>query len=133
MAATLTEKILARASGKTSVTPGEIVTTRVDLAMMHDSGGPRRVKPMLERLNAKVWDPDKIVVVSDHYVPAIDAESAEILDLTRKWVKAAGIGKFFDMRGICHVVLPENGLIRPGMLAVGGDSHSPTGGGDGRR
>ncbi len=128
MAATLTEKILARASGKTQVTPGEIVTARVDLAMMHDSGGPRRVKPMLERLGAKVWDPDRIVVVSDHYVPAIDAESAQILDLTRKWVKSAGISKFFDMRGICHVVLPENGLIRPGMLAVGGDSHSPTGG-----
>jgi 3-isopropylmalate/(R)-2-methylmalate dehydratase large subunit len=96
--------------------------------MMHDSGGPRRVKPILERLGAKVWDPDKVVVISDHYVPATDAESAAILDLTRKWVAENGVARFYDMQGICHVVLPERGHLRPGMFVVGGDSHSPTGG-----
>ncbi|UYV37373.1 aconitase family protein [Rhodobacteraceae bacterium D3-12] len=126
--ATLSEKILARASGRDSVRPGEIVMVSVDLAMMHDSGGPRRVKPMLEQLGAQVWNPDKIVVVSDHFVPAVDADSAAILDLTRKWVKETQIRRFYDMKGICHVVLPENGLIQPGMMAVGGDSHSCTGG-----
>lgn len=128
MGMTLAEKIIARAAGVPAVRPGAIVTCAVDLAMMHDSGGPRRVKPMLERLGATVWDPDKVVVVSDHYVPAVDPESAAILDLTRKWAKAAGIGRFYDMQGICHVVLPERGLLRPGMFVVGGDSHSPTGG-----
>ncbi|MFN4274991.1 MAG: 3-isopropylmalate dehydratase large subunit [Ferrovibrio sp.] len=125
---TLAEKLVARAAGLQSVRPGEVVTARVDLAMMHDSGGPRRVAPMLERLQAKLWDPDRVVVISDHYVPAVDAESAGILDLTRKWVKAAGVTKFHDMQGICHVVLPERGHLRPGMFVVGGDSHSPTGG-----
>jgi len=125
---TLAEKIIARAAARASVRPGEIVTCRVDLAMMHDSGGPRRIKPILEKLGAKVWDPDKVVIISDHYVPAIDAESAAILDLTRKWAAANGIARFYDMQGICHVVLPERGHLRPGMFAVGGDSHSPTGG-----
>lgn len=125
---TLAEKLVARAAGRDSVRPGEVVTAKVDLAMMHDSGGPRRVAPMLERLQAKLWNPDRVVVISDHYVPAVDAESAGILDLTRKWVKAAGVTKFHDMQGICHVVLPERGHLRPGLFVVGGDSHSPTGG-----
>lgn len=125
---TLAEKIIARAAGLGSVAPGNVVTCAVDLAMMHDSGGPRRVKPLLERLGAGVWNPDKVVVVTDHYVPAVDAESAGILDLTRKWTKQQGIAAFHDMQGICHVVLPERGHLRPGMFVVGGDSHSPTGG-----
>jgi 3-isopropylmalate/(R)-2-methylmalate dehydratase large subunit len=128
MSQTLAEKIIARAAGRDRVTPGDIVTCRVDLAMIHDSGGPRRVKPILDRLDAKVWDPDKIVAVSDHYVPAFDAESAHILSLTRQWVAEQGISRFHDMQGICHVVLPERGHLRPGMFVVGGDSHSPTGG-----
>ena len=127
-ASTLAEKIIARASGREAVRPGEIVTARVDLAMMHDSGGPRRVAPILEELGARVWDPDRVLVVTDHYVPAVDAESARILDLTRKWVREAGVRRFHDMRGICHVVAQEGGHLRPGMFVVGGDSHSPTGG-----
>jgi 3-isopropylmalate/(R)-2-methylmalate dehydratase large subunit len=126
--ATLAEKIIARAAGRDRVRPGEIVTCRVDLAMMHDSGGPRRVKPMLERLGARVWDPDRVVLVTDHYVPAVDPESAAILRLTRRWAAEAGIARFHDMQGICHIVLPEEGYVRPGMFAVGGDSHAPTAG-----
>jgi 3-isopropylmalate/(R)-2-methylmalate dehydratase large subunit len=125
---TLAEKIIARAAGKARVAPGDIVTAKVDLAMMHDSGGPRRVKPMLERLGVGVWDASKIVLVSDHYVPAVDGESAAILDTTRKWAAANGIARFHDMQGICHVILPERGYLAPGMFCVGGDSHSPTGG-----
>jgi len=125
---TLAEKIIARAAGKDRVAAGDIVTCRVDLAMMHDSGGPRRVAPILERLGAEVWDPDCVVVVTDHYVPAVDAESAAILDLTRKWVTANHVDRFHDMQGICHVVLQENGHLAPGMFVVGGDSHSPSGG-----
>jgi 3-isopropylmalate/(R)-2-methylmalate dehydratase large subunit len=125
---TLAEKILARAAGRKSVSPGEIVTCKVDLAMVHDSSGPRRLAPMLDRLGAKPWDPSRIVIITDHYVPAFDAESAAILDLTRKWVAEQGVTKFHDMQGICHIVLPERGYLRPGMFAVGGDSHSPTAG-----
>lgn len=125
---TLAQKIVARAAGRESVAPGEIVTCKVDLAMIHDSGGPRRVKPILERLGVGVWDPDRVVVVSDHYVPAVDADSAAILKLTRDWVKAQAIRKFYDQQGICHVVLPERGNLTPGQFVVGGDSHSPTGG-----
>ncbi|MFQ5625131.1 MAG: aconitase family protein [Methyloligellaceae bacterium] len=128
MGATLAEKIIAKASGRASVKPGEFVTCAVDLAMMHDSGGPRRVKPILERLGVGVWDPDSIVVVTDHFVPPVDAMSADILDMTRKWVAEKNIRNFYDMQGICHVVLPERGHLLPGMFVVGGDSHSPTGG-----
>ena len=128
MGSTLAEKIIANASGRERVQPGDFVTCSVDLAMMHDSGGPRRVEPVLKRLGAKVWDPDKVVLITDHFVPPVDAMSAAILDLTRKWADANGIENFYDMQGICHVVLPERGHLSPGMFVVGGDSHSPTGG-----
>ena len=125
---TLAQKIIARAAGKAEVEVGEIEIGSVDLAMIHDSGGPRRVAPILERLGVEVWDPEKLVVVTDHYVPVFDAESRAILDLARDWVKKQGVARFHDEEGICHVVLPENGYLKPGMFAVGGDSHSPTGG-----
>jgi 3-isopropylmalate/(R)-2-methylmalate dehydratase large subunit len=128
MKRTLAQKLVARAAGRDTVAPGEIVTCKVDLAMMHDSGGPRRVKPMLERLGAKVWDPSKVVVITDHYLPAYDEESRKIIRIARDWVREAGVESFYDAQGICHVVLPERGHLRPGMFAVGGDSHSPTGG-----
>jgi 3-isopropylmalate/(R)-2-methylmalate dehydratase large subunit len=126
--ATISEKILARAAGKSRVQAGEIITAKVDLAMMHDSGGPRRVASKLRELGAAIWDKDRVVVVSDHYVPAVDADSAAILHFTRGWVAEQGIRHFYDMRGICHVVLPEHGHLMPGLFAVGGDSHSPSAG-----
>ena len=128
MAQTLAQKLVARAAGKSTVTPGDIVTCEVDLAMVHDSSGPRRLKPRLERLGAKVWDPSKVVVITDHYLPAYDDDSRKIIQIARDWVKEAGVNAFYDAQGICHVVLPERGHLRPGMFAVGGDSHSPTGG-----
>jgi len=128
MSQTLAQKLVAKAARRTSVEPGEIVTCQVDLAMFHDSSGPRRLQPMLERLQARVWDPDRIVLVTDHYVPADDAESRQILDFTRAWARDHGIRSFYDGQGICHVVLPQQGHVRPGMFAVGGDSHSSTGG-----
>jgi 3-isopropylmalate/(R)-2-methylmalate dehydratase large subunit len=127
-AMTLAEKIVARACGRASVTPGEIVTARVDLAMIHDSGGPRRVGPILKRLGAPIWDPSRVALVIDHYLPADDPESAAIVDGARRFAADERLGHFFDGEGICHVVVPERGLLRPGMFVVGGDSHSPTGG-----
>ena len=128
MANTLVEKIIARASGRSSVAPGEIVTCKVDLAMFHDSSGPRRVGPRMRELGASVWDPSKVVVVTDHYTPAVDLESAAIQKLTREWAKENKVGAFYDQQGICHIVLAEGGHLRPGMFCAGGDSHSTTGG-----
>jgi 3-isopropylmalate/(R)-2-methylmalate dehydratase large subunit len=125
---TLAQKIIARAAGRESVRVGELVIGKVDLAMMHDSGGPRRVAAMLKEIGATVWNRDKVVVVSDHFVPAVDAESAKILKLTRDWVRANQVDRFHDMQGICHVVITEHGYVSPGMFCVGGDSHSPTAG-----
>lgn len=128
MPQTLTEKILARAAGRDAVRPGEIVTCRVDLALLLDSGGPRRIWPRLKELGVGVWDPDRIVLCTDHFTPAVDAESAAILKLTRDFAREFGVRRFFDMRGIGHVLLAEQGLLEPGMFAVGGDSHSSMGG-----
>jgi 3-isopropylmalate/(R)-2-methylmalate dehydratase large subunit len=127
MATTLAQKIIARASGRTAVSPGEIVTARVDLAMIHDSGGPRRVEPILRDLGVGLFDPDKVVLISDHFVPGDTDEGAQILELTRRWARERKVA-FHDGEGICHVVLPEKGHLKPGMFVVGGDSHSPTGG-----
>jgi 3-isopropylmalate/(R)-2-methylmalate dehydratase large subunit len=126
--ATLTEKILARAAGRPAVRPGEVVTCRVDLALLLDSGGPRRIWPRLKELGVGVWDPDRIVLCTDHFTPAVDAESAAILRLTREFAATFGIRRFFDMQGIGHVVLAEQGFLEPGMFACGGDSHSSMGG-----
>ena len=127
MASTLAQKIVARAAGMPEVTPGEIVTARVDLAMIHDSGGPRRIEPILREWDAGLFDKDKVVLISDHFVPGETDEGARILELTRAWARERKVA-FHDGEGICHVVLPEKGHLRPGMLVVGGDSHSPTGG-----
>ena len=88
---TLAKKLLSKASGQSKLTAGDIIICDVDLAMIHDSGGPRRVKPILERLNRKVWDKNKIVVVTDHYVPADSDETRAIQALTKKWVKDQSI------------------------------------------
>lgn len=125
---TLAQTLIAKASGQQTVNPGDIVVCGVDLAMIHDSGGPRRVKPILERLNRNVWDNSKVVVVTDHYVPVESEETLAIQALTQQWVIDQDIANFYDQQGICHVVVPERGHLTPGMFCVGGDSHSPTGG-----
>ena len=120
MSQTLAQKILARAAGRDVVTPGEIVTCNVDLALLLDSGGPRRIWPRLKELGVGLWDPDKIVLCTDHFTPAVDAASAAILKLTREFAAEFGISHFYDMQGIGHVVLAEQGLLQPGMFACGG-------------
>jgi 3-isopropylmalate/(R)-2-methylmalate dehydratase large subunit len=125
---TLAQKLIARAARKPSVSFGDILTCHVDLAMFHDSSGPRRLKPMLETLNAEVWDKSRVVLVMDHYVPERDAGSRKIVQIARDWARDQNLPYVYDGIGICHVVLPQKGHIRPGMFCVGGDSHSPTGG-----
>ncbi len=124
----LAQKLVAHAAVRASVAVGEIVTCRVDLAMFHDSSGPRRLKPMLEELGAQIWDKSKVVLVMDHYVPERDDESRRIVRIARDWAREQALPHVYDSQGICHVVVPQHGHIRPGMFCVGGDSHSPTGG-----
>jgi 3-isopropylmalate/(R)-2-methylmalate dehydratase large subunit len=124
---TLVEKVVSRAAGHPA-RAGDIVTVAVDLAFAHDSSGPRRWQPTLDELGVGPWDPSRVAIVTDHYVPAVDADSAEILRGTRVFAARYGIADFFDMKGICHLVLPENGRIQPGMFIAGGDSHTPTAG-----
>jgi 3-isopropylmalate/(R)-2-methylmalate dehydratase large subunit len=127
-ASTLAQKLIARACGRPHVELGDIVNCRVDLAMFHDSSGPRRLQPMLEALGAKIWDKSRVVLVMDHYVPERDHESRRIVRIARDWAREQALPHVYDSQGICHVVLPEGGHIQPGMFCVGGDSHSPTGG-----
>src|SRR5690606_29341400 len=125
---TLAQKLVARAAGRERLAQGEIVNCRVDLAMFHDSSGPRRLAPMLAELGAQLWDRNKVVLVIDHFVPEADDESHRIVRLARDWAAAQRLPHVYDSVGICHVVVPQHGHIRPGMFCVGGDSHSPTGG-----
>jgi 3-isopropylmalate/(R)-2-methylmalate dehydratase large subunit len=125
---TLAQKLIARAAGRSDVTPGEVLTCRVDLAMFHDSSGPRRLQPMLAELGAQIWDKNKVVLVIDHYVPEVDEESRRVVRIARDWAVEQRLPHVYDSMGICHVVLPQHGHLRPGMFCVGGDSHSPTGG-----
>ena len=127
-AQTQAQKLIARAAGRTHVQVGEVVTCAVDLAMFHDSSGPRRILPMLEELGAGIWDRHKVVLVLDHYVPAQDRDAQQIVQLTRDTARQWQLPHVIDSEGICHVVLPERGHLAPGMFCVGGDSHSPTGG-----
>ena len=125
---TLAQKLIARAAKRAHVAVGEVVTCNVDLAMFHDSSGPRRLKPMLDELGADIWDKNKVVLVLDHYVPAQDTDAQKIVQMTRETARQWQLPHVIDSEGICHVVLPERGYLKPGMFCVGGDSHSPTGG-----
>lgn len=129
MAMTITEKIFARACGRTLVEAGETVMARVDFAMGHDLTIPPAARILRDQMGAAgVWDPDRVAVVQDHFQPAKDAASAELGRLTRQFATDMGVGHFFDVGrgGIGHSVLPERGLVMPGELVVGADSHSCT-------
>lgn len=122
----ITEKILAKSSGSKEVQPGEIIEAQVDLAMSHDGTSPPTINTF-EKIAEKVWDPDKIVIVFDHNIPANNIGSAEFQKITRKFAKTQGIKKLYTHgEGVCHQVLPEKGLIKPGEVVVGADSHTCT-------
>ncbi|MFQ5925064.1 MAG: 3-isopropylmalate dehydratase large subunit [Dehalococcoidia bacterium] len=124
---TLAEKILAAHSGKKKVSPGEFIDVRVDLVMANDITAPIAIREF-ERLGVKgVFDPQRVVMVVDHNVPAKDILAAEQVKLVREFSRHHGLlyldgGKL----GIEHVVLPEQGLVLPGDVAVGADSHTCT-------
>jgi 3-isopropylmalate/(R)-2-methylmalate dehydratase large subunit len=124
---TLAEKILARASGRETVTPDQVVVARVDLALSHENADLVR-KSFQEIGVARVWDPEKIVIILDHRVPAESEKTATTHKAIREFVRQQGIRNFYDVGrgGICHQVLAENGHVQPGMVVVGTDSHTTT-------
>jgi len=126
MGATLAEKILAKASGKERVKPGQYVMANIDLAMAHDSMGP--VVEILTRAGVeRIWDSDKVVCVLDHWNPPSTVRDAEMHKGVRLAVKRFNITHFYgNNAGICHQVLFERGHVLPGKLIVGADSHTLT-------
>jgi 3-isopropylmalate/(R)-2-methylmalate dehydratase large subunit len=134
MGMTIAEKILARASGRASVSAGDIVEPRVDLAMSHENAALviNQFREVFEGtgIEARVWDPSRIAIIFDHRVPAESAKTATNQKKIREFVAAQGIEKFHDIRadqgGICHQILPESGYVLPGMVVTGTDSHTTT-------
>jgi 3-isopropylmalate/(R)-2-methylmalate dehydratase large subunit len=126
MGMTMAEKVLARAAGKREVMPGEYVTAKVDQVMGHDTFA-ESYRVLKEAGIDRAWDPSRIAVLLDHYVPAPSVAYAEDHKLIREAVKKLGIDNWYDMKaGICHQIMGEKGHIIPGELVVGCDSHTTT-------
>jgi 3-isopropylmalate/(R)-2-methylmalate dehydratase large subunit len=128
MVMTITEKILAAHCGRDNVVPGEIVNAKLDLIVCHDVTTPPAVQ-MLRKLGIdKVFDPTRILVTPDHFVPNKDIKSAELAKQLREWRIAQGIQRYYEIgnHGICHAIAPEQGHVLPGMTVVCGDSHTTT-------
>ena len=131
----IVEKILARASGKSSVSPDDVIFANVDKVMMHDVSGPGVIK-VFDKLKKqgisvdKLWDPTKVWVAEDHFVPSAEKISAENIVKLSKFTKKYGIEKHFKygmgQYGICHTLSHEEALVMPGDVYVGGDSHTNT-------
>lgn len=128
MGMTITEKIIAAHAGKERVLPGELVQVTVDVMLANDITAPLSIKELQKRGITKIHDPQKIVLVADHNTPARDIPSAENVKLMREFAKTHGIPHFFEggRVGIEHVLLPELGLVVPGDLVIGADSHTCT-------
>lgn len=123
---TLAEKILAAHSGKKQVSAGEFINCKVDMVLSNDITAPIAIREF-RRLGVKVFNPEKIVMVPDHFVPNKDINSAEQAKMMRDFARETGI-LYFDVgqMGIEHVILPEKGIVLPGDVVVGADSHTCT-------
>jgi 3-isopropylmalate/(R)-2-methylmalate dehydratase large subunit len=128
MGMTITEKILARAAGRKTVSPGDLVDAKIDVIMCHDVTSPAAFSMLDERGIDKVFDREKIVVTPDHFQPAKDIKSAELHKRLHDWAVRHEIKYYYKLgrAGVCHALLPEQGHIRPGEVIVAGDSHTCT-------
>ncbi|HET7148305.1 MAG TPA: 3-isopropylmalate dehydratase large subunit [Candidatus Nitrosopolaris sp.] len=132
---TITEKILARGIGKTKIQAGDVGFVSVDKVMMHDVSGPGVIKVLSEwekkgKKLDHIWDPDRVWVAEDHFVPAADKVSAENIMILSRWTKKYGVKKHFKyglgQYGICHTLSHEEAMVLPGEVYVAGDSHTNT-------
>lgn len=128
MGMTLTEKILANRAGLKEVKPGDLIFVKVDIAMATDISSPLTIKVFKEMGAERVFDPEKIPLVHDHLIPAKDIKSAEFSKIMRNFAREQGIKYYYEVgrSGISHQLLPEQGLIHPGDIVLGADSHSTT-------
>lgn len=150
---TITEKIMAAHSGRASVRAGENVWVNVDVLMTHDVCGPGTIGIFHEKFGkkARVWDPDRVVIVPDHYIFTADEKCHRNVQILRDFVKEQGLRYYYDpefvsaaagsgmpspyrdpnrtsYKGVCHKALPEEGHVRPGEILLGTDSHTCTAG-----
>ncbi len=124
---TLAEKILAAHAGKARVTPGDLVNVRVDLVLANDITAPIAIKEFRRIGVGRVFDPQRVVMVPDHFTPNKDILSAEQAKVVREFALEQGLVYFEVGRmGIEHVLLPEQGLVLPGDVVIGADSHTCT-------
>jgi 3-isopropylmalate/(R)-2-methylmalate dehydratase large subunit len=128
MGHTIVEKILARAAGRDEVAPGEIIEAGVDLALANDITAPMAIAEFEKAGFERVFDPAKIALVPDHFAPNKDIKAAGQSKLMREFAREHGIVHYFEVgrMGIEHVLLPEQGLVAPGDVVVGADSHTCT-------
>ncbi len=128
MGQTITEKILAAHSGRERVVPGEIVNATLDLIVCHEVTTPPAVAMLRARGIHRVFDPSRILVTPDHFVPNKDILSAELAKALRAWREEQGITRYYEVgnHGICHAIAPEQGHVLPGQTIVCGDSHTTT-------
>ncbi len=128
MGMTITEKILAEHGGLKEVHPGMLINARVDIALGHDVTAPIAIGEFKKAGGHKVFDRNKIVLVADHFTPNKDIQSAQQVRIMRDFAKEHKISHYFEGgdAGVCHVLLPEQGIALPGDLIIGADSHTCT-------
>ncbi len=135
MGQTISQKILASASGRESVTPGEIVWAKVDILMSHDPCMPGVASVFKKEFGkqAKIWDPDRLILIPDHFIYSADAQANQNIRVMREFAREQGVTHFYDAgtpayKGVCHIGLAEGGHARPGEVLLGTDSHTVTAG-----
>ena len=133
MSATVTEKILARAAGVRRVSPEENIWVNADMLLTHDVCGPGTIGIFKQEFGAtaKVWDPDKVVIIPDHYIFTADQKARRNVQILRDFVKEQGLPHYYDpgtpnYKGVCHVAMLQEGHVRPGEVIFGTDSHTCT-------
>ena len=127
MGMNMTEKILAKHAGLASVEPGQLITCKLDMVLANDVTAPPSIKEF-EKIGRPVFDRKKIALVPDHFTPNKDIKTAELAMIVRDFACKYDIENYFEIGrvGIEHVILPEKGIVAPGMLTIGADSHTCT-------
>lgn len=128
MGMTITEKILAAHAGEEKVTPGQLINARLDVVLGNDVTAPVAIREFENLGTYRVFDPERIVLVADHFTPNKDIKSAEQVKVLREFARKHGIPNYFDVgrMGVEHCLLPEAGLVLPGDVIIGADSHTCT-------
>ena len=127
MGMNMTEKILAKHAGLDKVVPGQLITCKLDMVLANDVTAPPSIKEF-EKIGRPVFDRTKVALVPDHFTPNKDIKTAGLTKIVRDFAKKHQIVNYFEIGrvGIEHVILPEKGIVAPGMLTIGADSHTCT-------